>query len=277
MVKKGQSYPQHADAFEAIDQLVERIERFRTPYYAQAVQDRSNPAPRLDKSDREMLQTWVTLIAYSNNARSSAVDRLRKQGILDKVFCEYDPQAVAQLDPARVLDEYWTQIKSIRFKYKVKRIVGCAQVLLDLQRDHGSFQRYLEAQDIPMLIRDESALERFWRGFDAVWKYFKDLNVPHLKNQTTLCHLFLELGYDCAKPDVAVMGAAVKLGLTPPSRRKSGGFSDGQCRDVVQLMQRYAIHKGIRVPLVDLYLLIHGGQTGNRKCVRPEYYQEGYE
>ena len=87
--------------------------------------------------------------------------------------------------------------------------------------------------------------------------------------------MFLELGYDCAKPDVAVMGAAASLGIVPHSKRKNGGYTERQGRYVIQLMQRYAIHKGIRVPLVDLYFLIHGGQTGHRNCVREEYYQGG--
>jgi hypothetical protein len=37
-------------------------------------------------------------------------------------------------------------------------------------------------------------------------------------------------------------------------------------------IQAYGVSKGIRVPVIDLYFLIRGGQTGVKHLVRPEYY-----
>jgi len=82
-------------------------------------------------------------------------------------------------------------------------------------------------------------------------------------------------GFDCAKPDLAVMKAAVDLGIVAPApKNRSHGEAD--LKRAVAAIQAYGVSKGIRVPVIDLYFLIRGGQTGVKHLVRPEYYHESY-
>jgi 3-methyladenine DNA glycosylase Tag len=270
------TFEDYQQAFQRVDEVVARIERFQVqPDFPSAVTGRSKATTRLDLADDAILKMLVELIAYSNNAKSDTVKRVIRTGVFDTIFAHYDVQKAACLNPDRIVGEYWPRIKSIRFKYKIACMVGCAKCLLAIRSRHGSFMQYLNAQNIPVTIQTTADLDCFWKGFDAVKADFKQMNMPYLKNFTTLCHMFLELGYDCAKPDSAVMKTAVDLQIVPPSKRKNGTFPDRDYRQVVQFMQRYAMCRGIRVAVVDLYFLIHGGQRDAAKYVQSTYYHGG--
>jgi hypothetical protein len=263
---------EYQQGFQRVDEVAARIQRFQVePDFSRDVAKRTSVVPDFDLADDAILKALVRLIAYSNNAKSDAVGRIMQSGIFDTIFDHYDVQGAARLDPHRIVEEYWPQIKGIRFKYKIARMIGCANCLLDIQSRHGSFMQYLGAQNIPVIIRTTVDLGRFWKGFDAVRADFKIMKMPYLRNFTSLCHLFLRLGYDCAKPDSAVMKAAVDLRIASSSR-KDRSFSDRERRKVIRFMQLYAMCRGIRVPVVDLYFLIHGGQRGARQFVQSTYY-----
>ena len=128
----------------------------------------------------------------------------------------------------------------------------------------------LNAKRIPVLIQTPADLDAFWRGFKAQLDEFRRIQIPYLGNLTTLCHLFLELGYDCAKPDTIVMKTAQDLQLGGFTSAMS--FTDKRRRKTVRLMQLYTLCRGIRTQVVDLYFLIHGGQTGAREYVQSDFY-----
>ena len=263
---------EYQQVFQRVDEVVARIQHFQVqPGFSRAVKKRINTVPNFDLADDAILKTLVELIAYSNNAKSDAVGRVVHSGIFDTIFDHYDVQKAARLDSDRIIEEYWPQIKSIRFKYKIARMIGCANCLLDIRSRHGSFMRYLGAQNTPVIIRTIADLEGFWKGFDAVRADFKSMKMSYFGNFTSLCHLFLRLGYDCAKPDSAIMKAAESLRIASPSR-KDGSFSDKDRRRVIQFIQLYAMCRGIRVPVVDLYFLIHGEQRGATQFVQSAYY-----
>ena len=62
------------------------------------------------------------------------------------------------------------------------------------------------------------------------------------------------LGYDCLKPDVITMRAARQLGLVADEEDAR------EKRRVVQLSQLYGVSRGVKPAVLDLYLLVFGGQ-----------------
>ena len=263
---------QYQHIFQRVDDIIARIEQFQVqPDFSQAITERANRAPDFGLADDTTLERFIKLIAYSNNARANVVSQIVHSGIFDMIFQDYDVQIVANLDPIYVTQEYWSQIKGIRFQRKVGHMIDCAKHLLDIQSQHGSFMQYLKAQNIPTSIQTTTDLDNFWEGFDTVRKELKAMQMPYFRSLTSLCHLLLNLGYDCAKPDSAIMKAAVNLQIASPAR-KSGSFSEKERRKVVRFIQIYAMCREIRVPVVDLYFLIHGGQTGVAQLVDSAYY-----
>jgi hypothetical protein len=74
------------------------------------------------------------------------------------------------------------------------------------------------------------------------------------------------------------MKFAVELGIVPepPKKRNKpneiGSHPKASLKKAVRTIQAYAVQKKMRVPVIDLYFLIHGGQTGSIDLVKPEYY-----
>jgi hypothetical protein len=263
---------EHQQAFQRVDEVVARIERFQVESdFSRAIAKRTDTVPDCDLADDVVLRILVELIAYSNNAKSDAVGRVLESCVFDTIFKHYDVQEAARLDPDHVIEEYWPKIKSIRFKYKIARMIRCANCLLAIQSSHGSFMHYLDTQNIPVTIRTTADFNGFWKGFDAVKADFDVMKMPYFRNLTSLCHLFLRLRYDCAKPDSAVMKAAEDLQIVLPSG-KGRSFSDKYRRRVIRFIQLYAMCRGVRAPVVDLYFLIHGGQRSASRLVQSAYY-----
>jgi len=63
------------------------------------------------------------------------------------------------------------------------------------------------------------------------------------------------------------MKAAAGLGIIPPTDE-----SDGARRSVIETMQAFCVDRKMRVPVLDVYFLIAGGQTSVRHLVRPSFY-----
>lgn len=70
-----------------------------------------------------------------------------------EVFREFDPETLVGLSPDDI-DAMATDARIIRNRRKVEAIIGNAQRMLDLEREHGGFQAYL----------------RSFGGFDALLK-----------------------------------------------------------------------------------------------------------
>lgn len=83
--------------------------------------------------------------------------------------------------------------------------------------------------------------------------------MPFMGNITTLLHMLLEMGYDCIKPDRILLKFANEVGISNKKR-------------FVRVLQEYSLYKNIKPSIVDLYLLIYGGQLSAKHFVKPEYY-----
>src|SRR3990172_2185681 len=218
---KPEQLQRFKDQLEAIDKMTAEIDRHRIePVFSDTIRKRQAWSPDYTLGDDHVLHRCIDLIAYSNNAKSEIVKPLLASGIFSTIFKEYSVSGSASLNPQQVLQSYWPRIKAIRFKYKIGRMIGCAKCLLALQGRRGSFMDYLKAKNLPLSIRSEQDIDQFWQSFDIIRLDFSALDFPYFKNFTSLCHLLMDIGFDCAKPDLAVMKAAVKLKIVPPAPRQ---------------------------------------------------------
>lgn len=246
--------------------------------FSEEISKREGWHPPLDASDDHIFHRCVDLIAYSNNAKADKVGPLLASGVFTNIFYDYSIPVVANMAPEAIVLASWPRIRAIRFKNKIDRMVNCAKCLLAIQAESGSFMNYLQTANLPIRVRTEAELAQFWRGFDKIKSDLARREMPYFKNFTSLCHLLMDLGFDCAKPDVAVMKAAVKLEIVPSAPRqtknpsKSRSHTEDQLRQVVQTLQIYAFCRSTRAAIVDLYFLIHGEQTGVKDLVQNSYY-----
>jgi 3-methyladenine DNA glycosylase Tag len=258
-----------ANVVEAIDRIVERVHEFKvdaifTPEY----ESRLSKTPDFSLNDEYVLRRLVTLIAYSNQANSSRVSALVDSPRFSEIFAEFNVEAVARLSEQQVLSSHWSVLKPIRFRYKVGRMLQCAECVLSIQRTQGSFMGYLKGIGFPSSHESPSDIRAFWAAFDQIRTYFAAVGLPYFKNFTSLCHLLTDLGFECAKPDSAVMKVAGKLGIVPALKQ----HPERNLRMVVETLQAYAVSRGTRVPVLDLYFLIHGGQSDALAYVGRRYY-----
>ncbi len=191
--------------FEAIDRMVERVNRYKVdPGFSRDIEDRSAGFPDFAVKDEDILEYMVVLIAYSNNAPAVNVTPLVDSGLFKKVFQGYDIKKAAQLSPENIRAAYWQQLKAIRFKYKVDAMIRCAKWLLSVGGQYGSFMGFLKSSGLPTPIQTDRDIVAFWQSFDRVRAHLAVTQLPYFGNFTSLCHLLMHLGFDCAKPDVKV-------------------------------------------------------------------------
>ena len=263
---------------DAIDGMVARVDRFKVePQFAQWVNERVELVSNFDMKDDEVLRRLVVLIAYSNSANAEKVTQLVESHAFDHIFHNYTLEDTAKLSPESLVQSYWPQVREIRFKKKIGAMIGCAVSLRAIGARHGSFMRYLKSVGLPS-IKSDSDIQLFWESFNQVRAYFLDVDFPYFGNFTSLCHLLLDQGFDCVKPDSAVMKAAVSLGIVPPppmqkkNPKKASLHPEKSLRKTVETIQAYALCRHVRPPVIDMYFLIHGGQSGAVGLVEPAYY-----
>ncbi len=58
-------------------------------------------------------------------------------------------------------------------------------------------------------MKSQTDIPIFWAAFDGLRARLIERDFPFVKERTSLLHLLMELGYDCAKPDSAVLKAAL--------------------------------------------------------------------
>jgi 3-methyladenine DNA glycosylase Tag len=263
----------------AIDEMIERVNRFKKePDFTQDMEKRRLKTPDFTLSDDQILRRMVKLIAYSNNAQSAKVTALFNPDVFKPIFSDYCLQKASELNHENIVNAHWKSITAIRFKYKIESMVDCARCLLKMQEKHGSFMQYLAGVGVPHPINSSLDVVNFWQAFGNIRNDLAELRFPYFSNFTTLCHLLLSLGFDCAKPDSAVMKAAVNLSIIPPAPRqkknprKSNNHPERSLKMAVEAIQNFAVQRDIRVPVLDLYFLIHGGQTDAQPLVQDSYY-----
>jgi 3-methyladenine DNA glycosylase Tag len=267
------NHSQQTADFKKIDDIISRVNAHQTPALAGDIAARSKWSPTLDLSDGDILKNCIELIAYSQQAQAMRVTELIDKGIFDKVFLNYDLDAVANLQHEQLHTKYWNQIGAIRFPQKLEAMIGCAQALLRIKKQHSSFMTYLRSSKLPVALVNQSDIDVFWREFTAVQQYLQQKQMPFFNKLTSLCHLLMTLGYACIKPDSAVMGAAVKIGIVSSGNNpEKPTYNDAKRREVVMTMQNYCLSRNFNIRVLDGYLLIYGGQTGAKALVVPQFY-----
>lgn len=257
--------------FDRIDVMIDRIISHKTDELAYEVAKRATQLPNFERSDHEILRICIEAIAFSQGSRSKDVRILIDAGILERIFNEYeDIEAIASMNPAELLTAYWSQLGALRWPKKVASMVMCAKAFVRIRKRFGSLMQCLASAKLPTPLQSAVDLNLFWDGFRRVQSDFQDFEMPFFDKLTSLCHLLQLIGYDCAKPDSAVMKAASTLQIVATPSGKN--YKDRERRHVVMTMQRFCIARELRVPVLDLYFLIAGRQTGATSCVIPKFY-----
>jgi 3-methyladenine DNA glycosylase Tag len=270
---------QYVKLFDDIDLLIKKVDRFQEPAFRVGLLYRKTNFPKFNISNDDFLRMMAGLIAYSQQAKAYHVSKLINSDLWEDVFRGFKVLDVLNLNAEEILSKYWIKkseqfqsgrtITSIRYRGKIDAIIRLAGFLAELESVHKqTFAEYICEKKLPTQILTENDMEDFWRKFDQLQSDLNDKGAPFFNRLTTLCHLLKDLGYDCAKPDSAVMNAAVKLKIVQIKKT----WNDSDRRQVVRIMQMYGFCRGVRPPVLDLYFLVHGEQTGAVDLVKKEYF-----
>jgi 3-methyladenine DNA glycosylase Tag len=255
------------ETVEAIDEMIARIEGFKViPNFDEFVRMREVRIADFSLDDDKILELMIELIAYSNQARADRIDILIDRGTFAKPFRDYSVKQVVAQSAESIIREHWREMSAIRFKYKVQSIIDCATFLSSNQQRYGSFMEYLRRTGLPLRLESAQDIGAFWGTFDQIRADFEKWRVPYFRNFISLCYLLMELGFDCTKPDSAVMTAAVTLGIVPdpPTQKKDpsklGTHPEASLRKTVETIQSYAVVRKKCTPVIDMYFLILGSR-----------------
>ena len=84
---------------------------------------------------------------------ADAVGKMLKGVAFRKACLGYSMSKLADSKLQRFPDAHWKlPVTCIRFRTKIAKIIRCAQVLRQIEREHGSFNRYLQRFAIPRLL-----------------------------------------------------------------------------------------------------------------------------
>lgn len=253
------------DLYAIIDTALKQIEANKVePGFTAEIEKRRNTPVKIFHTNDELLRIFAYLIAYSQNANSDNIKKLINGKSLDNAFAGFDTAIVSQLNPFQVLDDHWKTISAMRFEAKVFHIIGIAR---KLHRDRSIVEIFQKIDALLSVWRVDD-LDDFWKAFDVLLAKLKKHKVNFFQSTTSLLHLLMEMGYDCVKPDLAVMRAAQELHLITDEK------GDQNLRQVVRTLQEYALLRGLKPSVVDFYFLIRGGQKWARQFVHERYYQE---
>lgn len=254
--------PKSAELFASIDRIIEHVEAHKVEPLFSAERTRRESLTVVPFLDNDMiLRTLATIIAYSQQAKSSVVRPLLESGVFDKVFLNFQVAALRDVNPCVFLDEHWAEIKAIRIKTKVFQLIMAARALSII----GPFAEVLNNAGLPKRVSTPADVDAFWLGMAKLQKTLKPYEIPFMSSTTSLLHLLLHVGYDCVKPDLIVMRVAQNLGIVADVTK------DASFKTVARTLQEYAVARGMRPSVVDLYFLIHEGQSDARQYVTPGF------
>ncbi|MFC2141924.1 DNA-3-methyladenine glycosylase I [Acidobacteriota bacterium] len=257
------------DKFIVIDEIINCVTPFRNEEFQGEYTKRTERNPESIRNDSDYLRICAELIAYSQNARAEKVSRILSKGLLKKVFEEFEIENVASMNPCDLADKYWKDISAIRQQAKLFHIVSVARKMRLIKEEAGSFRNYLNSFEIPIRNSNSDDIDRFWIAFKQLRKKMEEYKFPFFRSTTSLLHLLLHLGYDCIKPDTIIMNVAERNNIIESSKRNINLVP------FVYFIQRYSISRNIRPSIVDLYLLIYGGQSAAKEYVTDEFYLIG--
>jgi hypothetical protein len=205
----------------------------------------------------------VRLISFSQQAISKNVKIIIDEKVFDEILDNYDINKVAKMNPCDLVEKHWAKVTGIRQQTKFFQIVMFSRLI---QRDNTVLE-LLTNPPIPKSIKSEADIKEFWTGFKILQQKLKLAKTPFLRETTTLLHFLLDLGYDCIKPDSAVMKASKKIGIVESETGEKNFIK------TVKFIQSYSLKKDLRPCIIDLYLLIKGKQTEASLLVDKSFYQ----
>ncbi len=260
------------DSNQKLDALRTKIDLYAVPpLFSPEIRSRSNRyAETVAREKNNLLRVMASLIAYSNNAPSDAVAAILDNGVFERVFFHFDLQAVARMNPDWIIENNWSAIRDIRFKKKVGAIIGCAKLLASYRGANITIETFFDSYNLPKDLTVEDDLDKFWRQYDTLLAGFIARDMPYFKNDTALLHLLLYVGFPCIAPDVMAMKVAAAVGLID-LRRDYTLCSLNERKFVVRTVQEYCCSRDIQPAVMDLYLLIFGGQNHAQRYVRDGY------
>ena len=246
-----------------INKMIELVDKHKLPIFDDHFERRKNETEVDLTNHNALLRHLAILVVYSQQAQSKSVGKVIESDALENAFLQFNVSEVSKLNPCDVVEEHWQNIKGIRQQTKVFQIVMLARKIPEISS-------LLVDSGIPKQIKSIAELETFWVDFKSLKKELKSISAPFFRETTSLLHLLTSLGYDCVKPDSAVLKAARQLGFLTTEKPK-----DKDLIQVVKTIQSYSINtKRIKPPSVlDLYLLVHGKQTEAAEFVSSEYYK----
>ena len=251
------------ELFDDIDIIIKKIDQYKIePIFTYEKERRQKRVVKRNFSDNGLLRTFSHLIAYSQNANSAIVEKVLSNGNLDKAFNGFVVDEVVKLNPCDIVDEHWTSIKGIRQQAKLFHIVSLAR---NIQRIRD-FSEVTMNNRIPERVKTTEDIEAFWKGFDDLRRRFQAEKIPFFQSTTSLLHFLMKIGYDCVKPDLIIMKVAKDLRIVDSEK------GEKNLRKVVQTIQYYSINRQFRPSVVDLYLLIYGGQKGAKQYVQKDFF-----
>lgn len=248
--------------YDRIDGIIENIDKHKVePLFSaeKARRQAQSVAPFVDND--MVLKTLAVIVAYSQQAKSNLVRPLLESGVFDQVFHNYDVSRLREVNPCELLDENWSRIKAIRIKTKVFQLIMAARALDSI----GPFAKALNNAGFPAQMQSAKDVADFWVAFGKLQKLMKEHDIPFLSSTTSLLHLLMHIGYDCVKPDVIVMRVALKLGIVDEVTK------DANLRRAARTLQEYAVSRGLRPGVVDLYFLIQERQSDAQQYVVPGF------
>lgn len=254
------------DLFLKIDAIIATIDKHRCePFLSNEIKHRNERRPSMEQGTNALFGSICEVIAYSGGAKSALVEPVIRDGLLKEAFAGYDVEVAVSVNPLDVIEKHWKHISPIRKKTKVFHALLVARALSD---KGGGMSSSVSKAQIPAQIESIEDIDRFWLSLKALRRNLIENEVPYVGALTSLLHLLLDMGYDCAKPDSGVLKAAAKLGIVRP-REDAEKFKDADLELTIRELQRYSLARKIRPPVGDM--LIEGGQTWARQYVDDSY------
>lgn len=255
-------------AFSKMDNIISKINELKTELFDINLKKRRARKIPETLSDDKIMEIFIKLIAFSQNANSEVVERTIIKPEFNIAFSNYNVNVIAEMNPCDIVENHWDNIKGIRQQTKLFHIVMLARKIKKL----NGISRIFFSSNIPKEIRNEDDIEQFWKGFKELQKILKAEKVPFFQSTTTLLHFLLDMGYDCVKPDLVVMKVAKKIGLVD---KETG---EKNLVKAVKLIQYYCISDEYRNKYkpseIDLYFLVDEKQKAIEGFVNSEYYNE---
>jgi hypothetical protein len=250
---------------EALDHVIKHCQTDGVPEWQEEFERRSDPRPTRIPSDIGVMKHFCIAIAYSQGSQSRIIGKLIDTHQFKEAFHGFDFHALAKANPENILDEFWSVLKSMRFRSKVEKIVQCARILGDIAREHGSFAKFLNGYKIPRRLKTSQDIDTFWTAFEDLRKDLLRRGMPFFRHTTSLLQLLLDLNHDAIKPDLIIMRLCYRLGIT---QKETG---DKHFRHAVRFLQEYAVKRKLSANALDWALLAFGGQTGAGSLLQFNY------